>query len=83
MANTLKYVREIAPIEQTPKNKGLMLRLEIGDYDNDIITFNGEPIGGMGGKFTDRALAAQSVNRLIGQALEELFKQSAQRKASQ
>jgi hypothetical protein len=80
MANKQEYVRRVVPIEQTPSNAGLMINLQIGDYDNDIITVNGEPMGGMGGDNRDRAQAVAGMMRFVGQAIEELLNQSRKRK---
>lgn len=80
MANKLETVRDAVSIEKTPRDAGLMIRLEIVDYDNGLININGEPMGGMGGTWPDRSQAVQALNCFISQALQELFTQSRKRK---
>jgi hypothetical protein len=73
MANSLEYIRSLARIDKTPQDKGLMLTIEIGAYDNQMVAVENAPAGHA---TADRWLSAA---RMVLELMEELQRQSAAR----
>jgi hypothetical protein len=70
MANSLEYIRSLARIDKTPQDKGLILTIEIGAYDNQMVDVEGTPAGHVN---ADRWLSAA---RMVLELMEELQRQS-------
>ena len=73
MANSLEYIRSLARIEPSPQDKGLILTIRVGAYDQGIVDVEGTPAGGSD---ADRWLAAA---RMVMELMEELQRQAALR----
>jgi hypothetical protein len=70
MATSLEYIRSLARIEPSPQDKGLILTIRVGAYDQGIVDVEGTPAGGSD---ADRWLAAA---RMVMELMEELQRQS-------
>jgi hypothetical protein len=66
--NSLKYIRKLAGVKPTPKNKGAMQTIKVKYYDTGLINVNGNP--------TPSAVAAL---RFIGQLFETLREEHGKR----
>lgn len=81
MASTSELVRSKIIIEPTARDKGARVTLEIGDYDNGIMTVNGQSLGGMDGDNITREQAVAEVYTFVSIAVERLLAAGRKRKA--
>lgn len=73
-ANSVSYIRQLVDAKPTPNDKGLEMTIKIVAYDRGIVNVNANAIGQ--NRNDNQWL---SVNRCIGQMLEEFGAQVAKR----
>jgi hypothetical protein len=76
VANSVKHVRSMMDLRSTPKDKGLVLRVEVKLMDNGLFVVNGTP---MAGTASSTLVGAATVIRYFSQMMEEALQKYEQR----